>query len=121
MAAMIKQGYLLVIILREAGYLEQILDALMKVGVSGVTLLDSRGISTRTYHRHIEQFSIAAVMEHLFVSDKQESKILLVLARYKSLLTKARKRIEEIVGDIDKPRNAVVFTVPVQDIRGIAG
>lgn len=114
-----KQGYLLVVILRQVGYLERILDALMEAGVSGVTVLSSRGISADTYRRHVEQFSIATLMDHLLVSDKAESKILLVLARYKKVLTKARKRIEEIVGDIDDPKNAVVFTVPVQDIQGI--
>ena len=107
------------VILRDVGYIEKILDALMHSGITGVTVLNSRGISADTYHRHIEDFSIARAMEHLFVSDKAESKILLVLARYKKAVTLARKRIEEIVGDIDKPKNAIVFTVPVEDIYGL--
>ncbi|OPX23724.1 MAG: hypothetical protein B1H03_00890 [Planctomycetales bacterium 4484_113] len=116
---MIKEGYLLVVILREVGYLEPILDALMEVGISGVTVLSSRGISADTYRHHIEEFSIATLMDHLLVSNKAESKTLVVLARYKKVLTKARKQIEKVVGDIDEPKNAIVFTIPVQDIWGI--
>lgn len=117
---MADKGHLLVVILRNLDYLEQLLAAVMETGVSGMTIISTRGISHATFKQTVSEFSIAAVLNTLFMSEKHESKMLLCVVKNDELCKELCHRMEDAISDIDEPHTAIYFTIPVENLRGLA-
>ena len=118
---MATKGHLLVVILRNPDYLEQLLAAVMETGVSGMTIISTRGISRATFKQTVSEFSIAAVLSTLFMSEKHESKVLACVVEGDELCQELCRRMEDAIADIDEPHTAIYFTIPVDNLRGLVG
>jgi len=113
------EGYALFVIVRDPDLLEPLLATVMEAGVSGVTIFSTRGISQAKFHRTVSEFSVAAVLSSLFVSEKHESKVLTCLVRGEGLIDELGRRIKEAVGDIESPENVIYFAVPITHLHGL--
>ena len=118
---MADKGHLLVVILRNLDYLEQLLAAVMETGVSGMTIISTRGISRASFKQTVSEFSIAAVLSTLFMSEKHESKVLACVVESDELCQELCRRMEDAIADIDEPHTAIYFTIPIDNLRGLVG
>ncbi len=112
-------GHILVVVLRKLDYLEQLLAAVMEAGVSGMTIINTRGISHASFKQTVSEFSIAAVLSTLFMSEKHESKVLLCVVDSDELCQELCRRMDDAISDIDEPNTAIYFTLPVENLRGL--
>ncbi len=113
------EGYAFFAIIRNMDVLEPLLASVMEAGVSGATIINSRGISHASFHRTVSEFSVAAILSSLFMSEKHESKVLTCLVKDHALLDEIVRRVENIVSDIDKPGSIIHFAIPVTHLRGL--
>lgn len=118
---MASEGFAFCVLVRDIDHSEEIIAALMEAGATGVTVLDSRGLSQTTFHQHAAELSIASVLASMFTSDKQESRMLICLVEDAAHLETFCDRVAKITPNIDKPGSVIHFAFPVSRLRGLTG
>lgn len=106
--------WLLVYILNEDKYLDELLEEFIEVGISRATILDGMGM----LHFLSEEVPIFAGFRSLIQGTKPFNKILLSVIREKDLLNTALETIDRVVGGIGRGERGLAFTLKIQDFLG---
>lgn len=106
---------LLVLILNKVEELEHLLEKMERSGIRGATILSSRGMAMALENYMDGSFlgSLRAVMEP---AREENRTILMALSEEK--VPVALSVISEVI-DLDAPNTGVVFTLPIDFIKGI--
>ena len=106
---------LLVFILNKTQMLETILEKLELGGITGATILQSKGMAMALENYMGASFlgSLRAVME----PDREENRTIL-MALSEENVEKAVEIIDGVI-DLQEPNTGVLFTVPIDMIKGI--
>lgn len=107
---------LMIFVLNDISKLEAVLSKLEHDGIRGATILQSRGMAMALENYMEGSFlgSLRAVME----PDREENKT--VFAVIKDDQTQiAVNAIEHIVGSLDEPNTGILFTVPIDYVKGL--
>lgn len=104
---------LLFIVLNQKEFLLDILDGFVEKGIKGATVVDSSGMC-HLVADHIPFFSHFAEIE----GEKNHSKTIFTVVDGEAQRNKAVSIVEEILGSLDKPDSAFIFSVPVNFIKG---
>lgn len=107
---------LMVLILNQVEELEHILQQLERAGIHGATILSSRGMAMALESYMDGSFlgSLRAVME----PDRTENRTVLMALR-DDQVDPALEAIEQVI-DLLAPNTGVVFTLPIDRIKGIS-
>lgn len=108
---------LLLIVLNKTEKLDELLESLIKQGISGATILNSVGM-IRELSRNNEYFPIIGSLRYLIDPERTESKTIFLVLKDEQI-EKAKEIIRKTVGDLSKPDTAIVFTLPVLSAEGI--
>lgn len=109
---------LLVLILNEFGKLDELLLKLNDARISGATILNSSGMARTLVE--IGDENLFGSLRHLLDLDRNENRtILMVLDEEKVATTIAL--IESVVGNLDLPGTGILFTVPIDFVKGAYG
>lgn len=109
---------LLVLILNKTELLDELLEALANAHIGGATILQSRGMAQELSHSSMEDSSFLGSLRLLLDPDREQNlTVFTVLPEEK--VSQAVEVIETIVGDLQRPDTAVVFTVPVDFTKGM--
>jgi len=100
-------------ILNKEEYLEEILEALLELGINGATILDSMGMGRVLAH----DIPIFAGFRTLLKDTRPGNKTILILLP-ESKLEALTKAVEQIIGDLDKPGTGIIFALPIEYSRG---
>ena len=103
------------LVLNKEEYLKEILEAFIELDIRGATIIDSVGMGRiLTY-----EIPIFAGLRELMPGSRPFNKTIFSLINEKKIkpLTQA---IEQIIGSLDEPGNGVVFTIRVDDVKGLA-
>jgi len=106
---------LLLFVLNKEELIEKVLEKFVELGVPGATIIDTVGMG-RVLSQEIPIF---AGFVDLMAGARPSNKTVFTLVRDDSVQDIV-KGIEEVVGDLDQPGTGIVFTVPVEDFKGIA-
>ncbi|MBM7624434.1 hypothetical protein [Sporohalobacter salinus] len=106
---------LLVAVVEDNDELDQILEGFKELGIHGVTILDSMG----TGHLLTEDISIFGRLIQVAEGNKKHNKTLFTIIEDESILHQAINVVEDIVGDITQPHTALLFTIPVNFVKGL--
>jgi CBS domain-containing protein len=108
--------YLLVVILNNLSNLPKIMQAWRRIGVPGVTLLQSVG----GFHAEnwLQRIGLGG-FSRLFDSGEYRQRTLLSLIQGEELLEQAIAEAELVVGGFDSPHSGILFTVPVGKVLGL--
>ena len=106
---------LLVMVVDKEEDLDEIFEAFIKIGIKGVTVIDSMGSG----HLFTENLSIFCKLSKLAEGRKKYNKTIFSIVEDPSMLEQAMEVVENIVGDINKPHTAVMFTIPLGIVRGL--
>ena len=100
---------LLVLILSRVQVLEELLGELVKANIRGATILNSTGMVQALSSSGNNSFlrSLRSITD----PDRQDNKVVLIVLR--------EDQVETAVGDLDQPDTGIVFTLPIDFIRGI--
>lgn len=108
---------LLLIVLNKVEKLDELLEKLIKVGVSGATILSSTGM-VRQLAKHSEDYPIFGALSFLIDLDHEESKTIFMALKDGQVET-VKEVVKQVVGDISQPDTAVLFTLPILSLEGV--
>ncbi len=109
---------LLVLILNKVETLEPLLARFTDLQINGATILNSTGMARALSDYMDDSFlgSLRAILD----PDRDENKTILTVLRDEQVPS-AVEAIEDVVGDLSQPDTGIIFTVPVDFIKGIHG
>ncbi|MFW5799960.1 MAG: PTS sugar transporter subunit IIA [Spirochaetota bacterium] len=107
-----KQQKLVVVVLYESEFLDDILEYFLELGISGSTVIDSVGMGGI-----LTKVPLFASFIDFLGSNKNYSKTILSIIN-EDLLETVVEGIEDIIGDLDKRSGAMVFSIDVSFAKG---
>jgi len=108
---------LLVIVLNKIDCLEPLLQKFYDEGISGATILDSKGMAHSL--SSFDELRFMASLRMILNPDNSESKTIFMVVK-KEKVAEVSKIVNEITGGLNKPDTGIMFTVPVSYTEGIS-
>ena len=109
---------LLVFVLNKVEYLDELLEAFAAEKIGGATIFHSLGMAHELYHAGHEEDSFLGSLRAFLDPDREESRTIFTVVE-DDQVEKTVGVIESIVGDLSRPDTGIVFTLPVDFIKGI--
>ncbi len=110
--------FLLVIILNEIEYLQDIIKKMREVGLRGATILESSG-SANVVDNDLYSVSFLASLVNALEGKSKASRVVISLIEREEQVKKAMDEIQKILGgDLKKPNLGMMFVLPVTHFRG---
>lgn len=106
---------LLVFVLNNEEYLEEVLEAYVEAGITGSTILDSEGMGRfLTY-----EVPLFAGFKDFMKGNRPYNKTILSVVNDESVVLKAKQLVDEVVGGLANPGTGIMFTLPVDWVCGL--
>jgi nitrogen regulatory protein P-II 1 len=106
---------LLVFILNDEEYLEEVLQAYAEAGVTGGTIIDSEGMGRfLTY-----EVPLFAGFKEFMKGNKPYNKMIISVIRNEATIERVKALVDEIVGELENPGTGIMFTLPVDWAVGL--
>lgn len=106
---------LLVCIINDPRKVDDILQIFLEIGITGATILDSYGMGKTL----VQDIPIFAGFRNLMSGTGSYNKTILSVVKEKEKVERAIAAIESLCGDLNDPATGIVFTVPVQNVKGL--
>lgn len=107
---------MLVLVLNNESYLEDLLNELEKKGIKGATIIDSTGMG-RVLHSN-DDIPIFGGIKFLMNDKRPFNKTIFTVIKDNQVEI-ATKAVKDVVGDLNEPGTGILFTVPVSYCEGI--
>jgi nitrogen regulatory protein PII len=107
---------LLVFICNQPDKLEEVLEGFLEVGVTGATVIDTTGMGQILS----TEVPIFAGFRSMFRGASTVNKTILSVIDEPGKVQEALTIIDEIFEGLDTPGSGIVFTVPIENVRGLA-
>jgi nitrogen regulatory protein P-II 1 len=107
---------LLVFVLNQPEYLEEILEGFLRIGIRGATVIDSTGMG-RTL---CDRVPIFGGIRSIIQGCRPNNLTIFTVVRSFEMRDKAVGVITEIMGDLSRPNAGFLFCVPVSMASGFA-
>jgi nitrogen regulatory protein PII len=107
---------LLVFIVNDENYLEEILEAYVEAGISRATILDSEGMGRFLSY----EIPLFAGFKDFMKGNKPYNKTILSVIEDEALLDQLVPLVEKTIGSLEQPGTGLMFTLPVDWARGIS-
>jgi nitrogen regulatory protein PII len=107
---------LLVFICNQPEKLEEILEGFLEVGLTGATVIDTVGMGQILS----SEVPIFAGFRSLFRGASTVNKTIFSVVKEPGKIREALDIIDEIFGGLDQPGSGIVFTIPIDNVRGLA-
>lgn len=109
---------LLILVLEKLEFLNDLINELAKVGITGGTILPSTGLAHEMGAKGDNNISFIGSLRALLDPSRVENKtILMVLPEEKIQIVV--DCFDRVVGDISKNGSGIIFTLPVEFTKGI--
>jgi len=109
---------LLVFILNEVEKTDELLKAFQKADIKGATMIHSSGMAQALVASGDEE--LFGSLRHILNMDRNENSTFLLLMEAKRVKATIEV-IESVVGDLSRPNSGIVFTLPVDFVKGALG
>jgi len=106
---------LLVFVLNKIEKLDALLEELANNQISGATIFRTTGMVRELMSRH--ELGIFGSFRHLLDADRKENRTLFMVVKTEQIAI-IEKVIDQVVGNIDEPDTGILFTLPVESVRG---
>lgn len=111
--------YVLTIVLNKKEYLPEVLSTLMKQGVRGATIIDSKGMAGAVVHGDMRSVPLfGSLMKFVDGAHPYNTTIFSVISG-EELLNSTLSAINDVFKNATKPGAGFMFTVPVSGIYGL--
>jgi nitrogen regulatory protein PII len=107
---------LLIFICNDPEKLEEVLEGYLEVGITGATIIDSLGMG----HILSTEVPIFAGFQSLFSAASAYNKTIMSVIKEPEKVQATLDIIEEICGPLGTPGVGIAFTVPIENVRGLA-
>ncbi len=106
---------LLVCIIEKEEKLEEVLEGLVEIGVTGASIVDVRGM----FEYLADEIPIFAGFRNLIEDKNPTNKMIMSVIKDDNLLKEAMDTIEEVYGSFDNPNTGIMFAIEIGNIRGL--
>lgn len=111
---------LLIFVLNKTEKLEELLAEFVHIGICGSTVLSSTGMARiLTNYSHEELPFLGSIRTLLYPERNKSNTIFTVLKDEQVQL--AAQAVEKVVGDLNQKDTGILFTVPIDFIKGMEG
>jgi nitrogen regulatory protein P-II 1 len=108
--------HLLVCVINRQEDLERVLSGFVELGVTGATVLESRGMA-RLVSRELP---VLAGLQAVLAQARPTNSTVFSVIESTERLEAAVRMVEKVCGGLDAPASGIVFTVPVERAIGMA-
>lgn len=106
---------LLVFVLNQEEFLEDVLEAFVEAGITGATILDSEGMGRfLTY-----DVPLFADFKEFMKGNKPYNKTIFSVVEKEEKIKIVERLIEKICGSLSEPGTGILFTIPVDYVKGL--
>jgi nitrogen regulatory protein PII len=106
---------LVVFILNKEDLLDEVLTAFVEAEVPGATILDSEGMG----HFLTYEVPLFASFKEFMKGNKPYNKTIISVVDSDSKVNRLEELIEKVCGPLHEPGTGILFTVPVDYVRGL--
>jgi hypothetical protein len=111
---------MVVLVLDNVDYLEEVLEAWWEAGAPGVTMLESSGAARYFARRGArDDLPIFPTLGSLLAHQETHHRTLFTILKDGSDVEKLFDVTEAVVGPLDGPNNGIMFALPVLHARGL--
>lgn len=103
--------YVLFIVLNKVNYLDDVLSALVKQGVRGATILDSKGMAGAVVHGQMEVSPLFGAFKSIIDGAHPYNNTIFTVVN-ENILDNVVKAVQDVLADIKHPGAGFMFTVP---------
>lgn len=107
---------LLIAVVNQEEKLDEILSALVELGVTGATIIGSEGMGRVLSH----DIPIFAGLETLARRSRPQNQTIFSVIRDDETVDRVIAVLQEICGNFEAPATGIVFTVPVTRVVGLS-
>lgn len=105
---------LVIFVLNKEEFLQEVLEALLELGINGATILDSIGMGRILSH----DIPIFAGFRNLMQDSRPGNKTILTMVPEEKVIPMT-EAIEQVVGNLDESGNGLLVSLPVDYVKGI--
>ena len=111
---------MVVLVMDELEKVSEVMEAWQEVGVSGITVWDSRGLG-RTHHSTVVRNGIPLMpsLSWLLQTREEEHRTIFTLVDNDEIVDKLIEETEKITGGLDGPKKGILFVLPVMRAVGV--
>ncbi|MBN2056099.1 hypothetical protein JW905_14310 [bacterium] len=106
--------WLMIYILNEDQYLDEILQGLLEIGITRATIIESQGL----LHFLADEIPIFVGFRYLFKGNKAFNKMIMSVISDRELLEQAFSMMDEVTGGLHRGGRGVAFTLKIDEYRG---
>ncbi len=110
---------LIVLVLDEPEKFSSIIQAWERIGVPGVTRLESIGSRQLRAEASRDDLPLIPSMRSVFAGTEEHNRTLFTLIEDDALLERAIEAAQDVVGDFMNPHTGILFVVPVSRTWGV--
>ncbi len=107
---------LLIFICNQPDMLEEVLEGFVEVGITGATIIDTVGMGQILS----SEVPIFAGFRSMFRGASTVNKTIFSVIDEHEKVRDVLDIIDEILGGLNEPGKGIVFTVPIENVRGLA-
>lgn len=107
---------LLIAVVNQEEKLDEILSALVELGVTGATIIGSEGMGRVLSH----DIPIFAGLETLARRSRPQNQTIFSVIRDDATVDRVIAVLQEICGNFEAPATGIVFTIPVSRVVGLS-
>lgn len=111
---------LFVFIMNKTEKLEELLAEFMRIGISGSTVLPSTGMARILTNYSDEELPFLGSIRTLLYPERNKSKTIFTVLKDEQVYNAVRA-VEKVVGDLSGEDTGILFTVPIDFIKGLEG
>lgn len=112
--------YMILLVLNNPDYLEEILNAWEAAGVGGITVLPSTGLGRIRQKEGLrDDLPLMPCAEDFYHHESDISNTLFTFVDNESIKKEVIAATEDVVGDLEKPGNGILAVLPVVEIHGL--
>lgn len=111
--------YMVMMVLDDCNCLDAVLEAWEKVGIGGVTIVESTGIQRRRIQQ--SRIPLRFDFEGLLHTDQEGHYTLFAIVVGEEMAHRALAAAESVLGDLDKPHTGVLAAWPLTLVKGVPG
>ena len=110
---------LLVLVIDRGDKLDSILSGFIDLGVTGATVIESRGMA-RELTRNSKGAPVFAGLQDFIANSRPQSSTVFSVIETQEKLDAAVQMVREKCGDMTSPGTGILFTIPVSRAVGLA-
>jgi nitrogen regulatory protein PII len=113
-------NYMILFVLHDADWMDEILTAWEEAGVSGITILPSSGLARLRQKGALrENLPLIPSLEDLIEHTENTNRTLLTIVDGDELVDRVVSATQQVLGDLNNPNTGILAVIPVARVYGL--